>query len=62
MGLSSIQYIGRNINTLCDTILNVNDTMPHSLSYAYILSTNNQAFGDTSRYIRVNNLKIYKHS
>jgi len=61
-GLSGIDLIGRNINLTCDTILDVTDTLPHNLQFGYILVTHNQPFGDTTRYIRVDSLKIYKHN
>ena len=61
-GLGSLELIGRNINHSCDTLLNVIDTSSHDLEYGYTLSSRNIPYMDTTRWIRVNNLKIYKHN
>lgn len=57
-----IEFVGRNINIHCDTIININDTILHNLSYGYVLNAHNIEFVDTSRYIEVHNLEIYKHN
>lgn len=59
---TGVYFIGRNINVICDTTINVFDSLSHDLHFGYTLATHNQPYGDTSRYIRVNNLKLYKHS
>jgi len=58
---NDIVFTGRNMNINCDTVINISDTITHNLKFGYAISARNIPFVDTTRWVRVNSLKIYKH-